>query len=106
MAPSKCLRTFYSYDPAEFDFRYCVHEGKQDLEKHLKNRIKYWKTPETVFVVMRVQESGDCLAIKRKLKAECEAAGRPDAIIRIACHENVLYKTLCQLPRIGGPDAK
>jgi hypothetical protein len=71
------INAHFNYDPAEFDFRYCVHEGKQDLDKHLKNRIKYWKTPETVFVVMRDQDSGDCLAIKRKLKAECEAAGRP-----------------------------
>jgi hypothetical protein len=67
--------------------QYKVHEGKQDLENHLKNRIKYWKTPETVFVVMRDQDSGDCRVIKHKLKKKCEAAGHPEAIVRIACHE-------------------
>ncbi|MDR2134048.1 MAG: DUF4276 family protein [Treponema sp.] len=81
------INAHFRYDPAEFDLQYRVHEGKQDLENHLENRIKYWKTPDTVFVVMRDQDGGDCLAIKRKLKVKCEAAGHPEAIVRIACHE-------------------
>jgi hypothetical protein len=81
------INAHFKYDPAEFDFRYCVHDGKQDLEDHLEKRIKYWKIPETVFVVMRDQDSGDCTVIKRKLKEKCEAAGHPEVIVRIACHE-------------------
>jgi hypothetical protein len=64
----------------KFSLQYKVHEGKQDLENHLEKRIKYWKTPETVFVIMRDQDSGDCNVIKRKLKKKCEAAGHPEAI--------------------------
>jgi hypothetical protein len=71
----------------KFSLQYKVHEGKQDLENHLEMRMKYWKTPETVFVVMRDQDSGDCNVIRRKLKEQCEAAGHPEAIVRIACHE-------------------
>jgi hypothetical protein len=71
----------------KFSLQYKVHEGKQDLENHLERRIKYWKTPETIFVVMRDQDSGDCTLIKRKLKEKCKAAGHPEAIVRIACHE-------------------
>jgi hypothetical protein len=81
------IRSHFNYDPAEFNFQYRVHEGKQDLENHLERRIKYWKTPDTVFVVMRDQDSGDCLAIKKSLKVKCNAAGQPDSIVRIACHE-------------------
>jgi hypothetical protein len=81
------IKAHFNYDPAEFDLQYRVHEGKQDLENHLERKIKFWKTPDTVFIVMRDQDSGDCLAIKKKLKKKCKAAGHPDAIIRIACHE-------------------
>ncbi|MDR2786417.1 MAG: DUF4276 family protein, partial [Treponema sp.] len=81
------IKARFRHDPAQFNLQYYVYEGKQDLENHLENRIRYWKTPETVFVVIRDQDSGDCHAIKRTLKAKCEAAGRRDAIVRIACHE-------------------
>ena len=36
---------------------------------------------------MRDQDSGDCYEIKCNLAGICERAGRPDALIRIACHE-------------------
>jgi hypothetical protein len=77
----------FKYDPAEFDVRYCVHEGKQDLENHLERRLRGWRLPDTLFVVIRDQDSGDCRVIKQKLKEKCEAAGHPEAIVRIACHE-------------------
>lgn len=67
--------------------RYVVFEGKQDLEKQLERRLKYWKTPNTRFLVMRDQDSGDCRVIKQKLLDKCGAANRPDTIVRIACHE-------------------
>jgi hypothetical protein len=67
--------------------RYIVFEGKQDLEKQLERRLKHWKTPNTRFLVMRDQDSGDCRVIKQKLLNKCGAAERPDTIVRIACHE-------------------
>jgi hypothetical protein len=68
------------------------------LENHLEMRIKYWKMPETMFVVMRDQDSGYCSVIKRKLKEKCKAAGHPEAIVRIACHELESFY-------LGDPDA-
>lgn len=81
------IKTHFTFDPAEYDFRYVVHEGKQDLENHLERRLKGWRTPNTVFLIMRDQDSGDCKMIKQKLRKKCNDAGHPDAIIRIACHE-------------------
>ena len=43
-------------------------------------------TPNTKFVVMRDQDSADCLDVKRTLVATCAASGQ-ECIVRIACHE-------------------
>lgn len=67
--------------------RYIVFEGKQDLEKRLPIRLRAWQNPESCFLVMRDQDSGDCLQIKQRLVTLCSEAGHPDAIVRIACHE-------------------
>jgi hypothetical protein len=70
-----------------FNVRYVVFEGKQDLEKRLPRRLRAWQNPHARFLVMRDQDSGDCYKIKQKLRDICNAAGRPNAIVRIACHE-------------------
>ena len=62
-------------------------EGKQDLEKQLVGKIQNWKTPNSHFLVMRDQDSGDCAVIKQHIHDLCTKAGQPDAMIRIACHE-------------------
>lgn len=67
--------------------RYIVFEGKQDLEKQLVRRMRGYRKPDARFVVVRDQDSGDCVAIKQRLAALCREAGRPDAIVRIACRE-------------------
>lgn len=67
--------------------RYLVFRGKQDLEKQLVKRLRGWRQPNTTFVVMRDQDSGDCKIIKEKLTNLCVEAGRDTALIRIACHE-------------------
>jgi hypothetical protein len=77
----------FKFDPTEYSVRYVVHEGKQDLENHLEHRLKGWRTPDTIFLVMRDQDSGDCKVIKQGLLKKCHQAGHPGAIIRIACHE-------------------
>jgi hypothetical protein len=81
------IKTHFTVDPAEYNFCYVVHEGKQDLENHLERRLKGWRAPNTVFLIMRDQDSGDCEIIKQKLLKKCSDAGHPDVIIRIACHE-------------------
>lgn len=73
--------------PDEILIRYVVFQGKQDLEKNLKIKLRAWTLPNCSFVVMRDQASGDCKEIKEKLANICEKAGRKGVLIRIACHE-------------------
>ena len=73
--------------PATVQTTYIVFEGKQDLEHNLQRKIRNWQMPNTTFVVLRDQDSGDCIQIKQHLKTLCVDAGQPEALVRIACHE-------------------
>lgn len=68
------------------DFLCVPHQGKNDLEKSLKRKLPAWKKPDDVFVILRDNDGGDCLALKRRLRAICDEAGKP-ALIRIVCQE-------------------
>ena len=67
--------------------RFIVFEGKHHLEKQLGRRMKLWRAPNSRFLVMRDQDSGDCRVIKQNLLDKCKAAHKPETIVRIACHE-------------------
>lgn len=69
------------------EVKFIVFEGKSDLEKKLERRLRGWLRPNSLFVVLRDQDSGDCVAIKKTLVAKCVSAGRADALVRIACAE-------------------
>lgn len=73
--------------PEGVPFRVVPFEGKSDLEAQLSKRIKGWREPDTRFVVLRDQDSGNCHEVKSRLRTLCLAGGRSDALIRIACHE-------------------
>lgn len=73
--------------PTTIEVRYIIFEGKQDLEKNMARRIRGWLTPNTHFVVLRDQDAGECLKVKRRLRERAEEAGRPDTLIRVACKE-------------------
>lgn len=73
--------------PANVFACYVVFEGKSDLEKRLKHKLCNWQKPNTIFVILQDKDSGDCLIIKNRLKAICKEAGKPQTLIRIACHE-------------------
>lgn len=73
--------------PQNYTTKFIVFEGKQDLEKRLPRRLRAWQDPNAKFVVMRDQDGGNCLEIKQGLVNKCELAGKPDALVRIACHE-------------------
>jgi hypothetical protein len=65
-----------------------VFEGKQDMEKRVEKRLRYWQQPNTYFLVMRDKDSGDCRSIKRKMAQKVQNSGKMDkTLIRIACHE-------------------
>lgn len=73
--------------PGGMTVHFFVFEGKQDLEKQLVRRLKGWLLPNSQFIVMRDQDSGDCLVIKQHLQTLCALASRPEAVVRIACRE-------------------
>ncbi len=73
--------------PSDVVVHYVVFQGKSDLEKQLLRKLRFWQRPDSVFVVMRDQDSGDCRAIKRRLLELCQQAGRGEALVRVACHE-------------------
>jgi len=67
---------------------YMVFEGKQDLEKRLETRLQKWQLSDTYFLVMRDQDSGNCLMIKKNLKQKVANSKKANqTIIRIACRE-------------------
>lgn len=67
--------------------RFVVFEGKQDLRRQLEKKLRGYLNPGASFIVMRDQDMGDCRAIKAELEAVCARAGRPEAVVRIACRE-------------------
>lgn len=72
----------------EHDYKAVIFEGKQDMEKRLGGKLRAWLHTENVrFIVIRDQDSGDCVQIKQRLADICWQAGKPDVLIRIACHE-------------------
>lgn len=66
---------------------FIVFEGKQDLERSVERRVRGWARPNSAFVVIRDQDAGDCLEVKQSLTRKCADAGRPDALVRVACRE-------------------
>lgn len=64
-------------------------EGKQDLERQMLKKLRGYLNPQARFIVLRDQDSApDCRAIKAKLLASCQQAGKASqSIVRIACRE-------------------
>lgn len=74
--------------PEDVNVKFLVFEGKQDLEKQLERRLKGWQQPNSVFLVMRDKDGGDCLMIKQRLAEKVCASGKQAVtLIRIACTE-------------------
>jgi len=59
-----------------YPVRYIVFDGKQDLEKNISRKLKAYCNPNAVFIILRDQDSGDCLAIKNRLVNECFTSGK------------------------------
>ena len=67
----------------------CIsHQGKKDLAKSIPIKIKAFQfSPSTKFVIVHDQDSHDCKKLKTELLQLCQAAGQPNIMIRIICHE-------------------
>ncbi|MDR1677866.1 MAG: DUF4276 family protein [Deltaproteobacteria bacterium] len=73
--------------PPGHDVKVLTFRGKQDLEKSLPRTLKVWRNPQASFLILRDQDSGDCLKIKAHLLNLVEgnpADCRPYKI-RVAC---------------------
>jgi hypothetical protein len=73
--------------PNDIDHVCIAFEGKRDLEAQLVRRLRGWLKPNTFFLVMRDQDFSDCKKVKKHLSDLCREAGRPETLVRIACHE-------------------
>lgn len=74
--------------PTHVVFKMIPFEGKQDLEKQLEKKIRNWQLPNSIFLIMRDQDAGDCVAIKTGLFEKVQNAGKKNcSLIRIACRE-------------------
>ncbi len=73
--------------PAGTDYRCIVFQGKQDLAKNLKRKLMGWKLPNSVFIVLQDQDSGDCKCIKKRLNEICRQSGKAEVLVRVACRE-------------------
>jgi hypothetical protein len=73
--------------PGDVFPRYIVFEGKSDLEKQLERKLKGWLVPDSLFVVLRDQDAGECAVIKKRLVEKCRLANKPATLVRIACRE-------------------
>jgi hypothetical protein len=93
--------------------QYVVFEGKQDMEKRLEIRLIHWQVPNTRFVIIRDQDSEDCILVKERLLQKCSQSGKKQCLVRIICHEletwylgdlNAVAKAF-NIPKIVGKQA-
>lgn len=73
--------------PAGVRWTLVPHEGKTDLQRSIVRKLRAWGAPQPAFVILMDQDSADCHALKSELQRLCRDGGRPDALVRIVCHE-------------------
>lgn len=69
--------------PESVEFKTIPHSGKSDLEASIPHKLKAWRQPDTKFIIVRDQDSGDCVQIKEALKQLAEPYGRPVLILSL-----------------------
>lgn len=66
----------------------CVpHEGKSDLDRSVPRKLSAWRVPGDRFVILRDNDSADCVQSKARFQALCHANGRPETLVRLVCQE-------------------
>ena len=66
----------------------CIsHEGKSDLDRSIRIKLRAWRVPNDRFVIVRDNDNVDCDDLKVRLRQICEHNGRPDTLIRLVCQE-------------------
>ncbi len=72
--------------PENVGYKTIAHSGKSDLQESIPRKLKAWRQPDTKFVIVQDQDSGDCVKIKQALSELAGPAGR-EALVRIVCRE-------------------
>ena len=66
----------------------CVsHEGKNDLEKSVRSKLRDWREPGVRFVVVRDNDGAECRSLKADLLELVPRERREVTLVRIACQE-------------------
>ncbi len=64
------------------------HDGASSLEKSLPHKLRAWRNPDARFLIVRDNDSSDCVARKQRLQNIVEQTGREEqSLIRIVCQE-------------------
>ena len=59
-------------------------QGKNDLEKSIPRKMRSWNYGNPHFIILRDNDGGDCLAMKRRLRDIAQRGNRPFHV-RIVC---------------------
>ncbi len=60
--------------------------GKRDLEKNIPQKMRKWHFGDSLFVIMRDNDGGDCKVLKERLAMLASNSGKPFKI-RVVCQE-------------------
>ncbi|GGD10122.1 DUF4276 family protein [Aquisalinus flavus] len=75
-------------DSSEVSLKCIVHEGASDLERSIPRKLKGWQNPHARFLILRDNDTADCMVRKNKILALCEAANKHEHCkVRIVCQE-------------------
>jgi hypothetical protein len=74
--------------PENTSFRVYPHQGKQDLEKALRDSVpSISKMPGSKILITRDQDNDDCVLVKKTIKERIDFNCNCDYKIRIVCRE-------------------
>lgn len=66
----------------------CIpHEGKSDLDRSIPRKLSAWRIPSDRFVIVRDNDNANCIQLKARFQALCQANGRPETLVCLVCQE-------------------
>lgn len=90
MSITPILRTLMSHDFPDLieglDWQIITFQGKADLEKNFSHRMRNWTYNTPKFVILRDNDGGDCIRLKKRLSLRAQESEKPFSI-RIVCQE-------------------
>jgi Domain of unknown function (DUF4276) len=64
------------------------HQGVRDLERSIRNKLPIWNAPDTLFLILRDNDNGDCIERKERLMSIARNTGKEAlTTVRIVCQE-------------------